>query len=160
MNEEEELKVRLNALIEQLCEKVEEKKEDVTDTKEDKCPCCHEKENCDEVEFENFLPYNVIEDDNKITFKVLVAGISQEDIKIEYKLGMIRITTAESKEEIKDSDPEYDFSNACTIINVPEKYYDCSKIETDLDKGILSIKVARNKNSIAREIKIGTSKKV
>jgi len=101
----------------------------------------------------NSLLYNIVDSESSTSFNVLVAGVSKESIRVEYKSGTLIVRTLNEPENTSSKviREEFDFYNKSVMIDIPTDLYDITKITSSLKDGVLSIKVPKTK---VREIKI------
>jgi HSP20 family protein len=102
---------------------------------------------------------DVTEDENKYTIEAELPGLSEKDIKLELKNGVLSLSTAkdESKEEKNDKNRwvrkerrEFRFSRS---FELPEDV-DAEKIEAKFRDGLLTVELPRKPESAARLVPV------
>lgn len=102
---------------------------------------------------------DVAEEDNKYTIEAELPGLSEKDVKLELKNGVLTLSTAveESKEEkgakdrwIRKERREFRFSRS---FELPDDV-DAEKIEAKFRDGLLTIELPRKPESAARLVPV------
>jgi len=97
-------------------------------------------------------PVDIHEDENNLNIEIAVAGVEKDDIQIEEEGNILRVTYNKEKE---NEEPKGDTSKRYIQRNIAKRSFsfewkvsdkcDLKKIDASLDKGILMIKIPKNK---------------
>lgn len=106
-------------------------------------------------------PVDIIEDEQKLTFKVEVPGIEEKDIKVEVENNVLTVRGERKLEkDIKEENfrrMERHYGAFARSFSLPPSV-DAEKIEANYNDGVLAIQMPKRAEAKPRQIKVNVSK--
>ena len=97
------------------------------------------------------------EDKKSFTVTTQLSGFPEEDIKVDYDLGVLTISAEKKAEKVKKGEKhhrrEQEYGYFCNRIALPQKI-DGSKIHADYKNGMLKVELPKSEEKTAVEIKV------
>ncbi len=106
-------------------------------------------------------PVDIIEDEQKLTFKVEVPGIEEKDIKVEVENNVLTVRGERKLEkEVKEENfrrMERHYGAFARSFSLPPSV-DAEKIEANFNNGVLAIQMPKRAEAKPKQIKVNVSK--
>lgn len=106
-------------------------------------------------------PVDIIEDEQKLTFKVEVPGIEEKDIKVEVENNVLTVRGERKLEkEVKEENfrrMERHYGAFARSFSLPPSV-DAEKIEANYNNGVLAIQMPKRAEAKPKHIKVNVSK--
>ena len=106
-------------------------------------------------------PVDIIEDEQKLTFKVEVLGIEEKDIKVEVENNVLTVRGERKLEkEVKEENfrrMERHYGAFARSFSLPPSV-DAEKIEANYNNGVLAIQMPKRAEAKPKQIKVNVSK--
>lgn len=106
-------------------------------------------------------PVDIIEDEQKLTFKVEVPGIEEKDIKVEVENNVLTVRGERKLEkEVKEENfrrMERHYGAFARSFSLPPSV-DAEKIEANYNNGVLAIQMPKRAEAKPKQIKVNVSK--
>ena len=106
-------------------------------------------------------PVDIIEDDQKLTFKVEVPGIEEKNIKVEVENNVLTVRGERKMEkDIKEENfrrMERHYGSFARSFSLPPSV-DAEKIEANYTDGVLAIQMPKRAEAKPRQIKVNVSR--